>query len=257
MNIAGIYADFSNVKNNFDEFVKEYKFPEMVSSIFSNDDSISKRQNRLLQKRNIVLLDIFKETSNAIQFNNGLISLNCATNVNCIIPKLLPQNLYSYLRKKQCNNCNRTVVSNRCFVDIEFELFEKKGIQELNNCLLDTLISEMPSYCISCEEPEQITTTEFSSFILIDLQLEHGLKKFALNDIPKSLNILDIKFLLTGCIEFIGDATQSNQVGHYISHLYRSNKQWEMYDDFKSNVSRSNPSSKIQAQILFYVKQEE
>lgn len=61
---------------------------------------------------------------------------------------------------------------------------------------------------------------------------------------------------------FIGDVDElicanvngEKQVGHYISHLYRSNNRWEMYDDMKSMVVRSDTNSKIQGQVLFYVK---
>lgn len=190
--------------------------------------------------------------------------VDCATNANYIIPKVLPLKLYSYSRKKQCNRCNRNVMSNRCFVDINFEEYDKHGISNLNRCLIDSLIAEKPSNCSSntCDGSEVLVQTEFSNFIVIDLQLKQAIKKIALHEIPKTLNILGIHFSLTGCMEFIGvvdelicsNINEDKRVGHCISQLYRSNSCWEMYDDMKAMVVRSDTKSKIQGQVLFYVK---
>lgn len=259
-----MYADYIQVKIQVNELVNECKFSKMISDMFTNVSSISAKQTALLRQRNRLLLTVFKDGADSIQLENDLIVLDCATNANYIIPKVLPPNLYSYSRKKQCNRCNRNVVSNRCFVDINFEEYDKSGISNLNRCLLISLITEKPSICSShtCDGSEVLVQTEFSSFIVIDLQLKQAIKNIALKEIPKTLNILGIHFSLTGCMEFIGDVdelicankNEDKRVGHYISHLYRSNNCWKMYDDMKAMVVRSDTKSKIQGQVLFYVK---
>lgn len=189
-----MYADYIQVKSQINELVNECKFSKMISDMFTNVNSIPAKQTALLRQRNRLLLTVFKDAADSIQLENGLTVIDCATNANYIIPKVLPPNLYSYLRKKQCNRCNRNVVSNRCFVDINFEEYDKHGISNLNTCLLDSLIAETPSNCSSdtCDGSEVFVQTEFSNFIVIDLQLEQAIKKIALNEIPKTLNILGI-----------------------------------------------------------------
>lgn len=259
-NIAGMYADYPEVKKQINELKKNCKFSQIICEMFTKVGSLAIKQNKLLRLRNVILLEVFKNAEDSIEFENGLISLDCGSNVNYIIPKILPQELYSYSREKRCNQCNRTVLSNRCFIDINFEEYDTLGIKKLNECLLNTLIAETPSTCLSntCGGSEMFVNTKFSSFIVIDLQLEYTIKCITLNEIPKSLNILGTQFSLTGCIEFIGNVREmilnKSSIGHYVSHVYRSNNSWEMYDDTKCKVFRSDPNIKIQGQVLFYVK---
>lgn len=269
--IAGLYADYRSVKKQIDQFVDRNKFSKMILETFSSTSSLNARQQRLLKLRNLILLDIFKESKEALSFLNGLFDVSCDTNANLIIPRLLPIEMYSYTRKKKCNLCNfPAIVSNRCFVDIDYNQYDILGIQKLNECLLNTLITEKTSIC-KCGAKEVITDTQFSSFIIIDLHLKTTIKKLKLNNIPKSLNILGIHFDLSGCMEFIGDAdtqiknivrdgtddqksSEEKKIGHYIAHLYRSNNRWETYDDLKTKVSEPNIYDDIQGQVLVYVR---
>lgn len=256
--IAAIYADVEAVQNQVNEIHSDSKFSKMIISMFDGDKKLATKQNSLLKQRNEILKSIFDGTTRISEFGNGLISVNCNANVSYMIEKALPASLYSYVRKKQCNDCGEERDSKRCFVDLNFEQFEARSIRELNSCLLDSLISEPTTAC-ACGGLREVKETKFSNFIMIDLQLKHRITKMSLNDIPSKLNILGIIFALFGCIEYIGDDDEITDIddntGHYVSHLFRKNQRWERYDDFKAKITRSNTNEKIKAQVLFYVQE--
>lgn len=255
--VAAMYADFEAIKNQIDLLEPNCKFSHLVTSMFNKETNIGNKHNSLLRQRNGVLESIFEGTNRIIKFDSGLISVQCSGNVNYIIPRALPVNLYSYIRKKECNRCSKEIVSNRCFVDINIESYEQQSMHDLNSCLIDTLLSEYSSTC-ACDGLRNVTETEFSNFIMVDLQLKHRIRETTLNAIPKILHILGIKFTLFGCIEFIGDDKEihdiDDEIGHYVSHIFRANKRWERYDDMLSRVTKSNINANIKAQVLFYVK---
>lgn len=262
--VAAMYSDYGNVRNQIDHLAPECAFSNMVRTMFQTFSSHAKKHNSLHQQRNNILQPIFQ--SSQLKFDCGLILINCAANVNYIIPKVLPVNLYSYSRTKQCDLCGEEIISNRCFVDIVFEEYDKRSIKNLNSCLLDTLTSEsifQESKCPkSCKGSLRVTNTLFSNFIIIDLHLATTIRKIALSDIPKELNILGEIFALTACIEFIGETTENissfedaqDSIAHYITHILRSNNQWQTFDDLKSHIFSSKTNLKIKGQVVFYVK---
>lgn len=258
--ISAMYADHNNIKNQINELKSDSNFLSMIDEMFNGIGKIAIRYKTIFRERNLILRLIFRGE----EYDCGLWAVDCNANVNYIIPHLLPKQMYSYYRKKKCDRCKEEITSDRCFVDINLDVFEQQPIQNLNSCLLDTLINEESSPC-SCNGTKIVVDTVFSNFIIIDLCLKQSIKLISLCDIPTELNILGITFALKGCIEYIGDDLvnsdyvgddlgNSNSIGHYISHVYRCNKQWEMYDDKKSKVLRSNTKSKIKGQVLFYVR---
>lgn len=253
-----MYADFEEIKLQIDQLEPNCKFSHLVTSMFDSDKRIAIKQNSILRQRNEILKTIFQGTTQITEFSSGLSSINCSANVNYTIERTLPVNLYSYMRKKQCSQCFDEKISSRCFVDINIESFEQQPIRNLNSCLLDTLMSERFSFC-DCGGSRSVTETEFSNFIMVDLHLKHRIRETTLNDIPTTLHILGVNFIIFGCIEFIGDDTGGmdvyDEIGHYVSHIFRTNKRWERYDDQKSKVTQSNTNAQIKAQVLFYVKE--
>lgn len=248
--VSAIFADHENVQKQIAQLAATSDFLSMVTNMFSNDTRPTIKENALLRERNKILQSIF----DSIEYKNGLIEINCTANVNYIIPKLLPREVYSYYRKKQCDRCSDLIESHRCFVDLNIEKFEQCSIRDLNSCLLDSLLLEVEEVTpCPCNGTRQIIATEFSNFIMIDLHLLHTIKLISLSDIPQELNILGIRFALKGCIEYVGDESVK-RVGHYVSHIYRRNKQWELYDDKKTRILRSNIQSQIKGQVLFYVR---
>lgn len=256
--VAALYADFGEVRSQIDQIKSDCKFSEMISAMFDSESKIAIKNNSLLRRRNLVLKSIFEGTLRVTELDSGLTTIDCAANINYIIPKALPTKLYSYLRKRQCDDCDYAKVSERCFVDINIALFEQKSIRDLNECLLHELMTESPSICTACNSSTRFTQLKFSTFIIIDLHLAHHIREISLHEIPRTLKIYGVLFDLFGCIEFIGDETVSDieYVGHYVSHILRRN-QWERYDDLKSGITKSSIYSKIKGQILFYVKKSE
>lgn len=125
--VAALYADFEEIKNEIDEIKSECKFSEMISAMFDGVSKPAIKNNSLLRQRNLILKSIFEGTSRTTEFDKGLITIDCAANSNYIIPKALPTKLYSYIRKKQCDECDYAIVSHRCFVDINIPLFEQNS----------------------------------------------------------------------------------------------------------------------------------
>lgn len=265
--VAGMYTDFEMVKNQIDQ-IENCEFSKMVSQMFDDDSkalkpiSMAVKQNSLLRQRNKILNNIFEGTKRIVEFDN-MRSINCSANVNYIIQKMLPTDLFSYTRKKQCDCCVETHISKRCFIDINFEEYALSPIQSLNECLLNAILADKRTVC-PCGGSRNIVETNFSSFIMIDLQLEYRIKTISLNDIPKTLNLFGVEFALYGCIEYIGEDIHFSQnspdddseqsIGHYVAHIYRRNNLWELYDDLKSHVPKSNTIAKVKGQVLFYVK---
>lgn len=251
--IAALYADYPDIKHQIDQLAPNNTFLSCITEMFTDDNTpIETKYKRILRNRNVILKSIFSGT----EYGNGLCYVDCATNVNYLLPKLLPKELYSYYRSKKCKRCNNKILSNRCFVDIDMDQFEAASVDKLNKCLLDTLISEKPSKC-SCNGFNENVETNFSNFIMIDLHLKTTIRLLSIFSIPLELNILGIRFALRGCIEYINMSEGTDVIGHYIGHSKRINSQWEMYDDLKSKVLRSNINSKIKGQIVFYVRIDE
>lgn len=248
--IEALHADLPTFKAQINEL--DLPLSRMLLTANESKKKMNIRLSSLLKERNAILRSIFE--SKAKNFANGLVSINCAANANYLIAKLWP--MPSYVRKKQCENCGDIFVSSRVFLDIDIVLFEHQSVSDLNANLIDTLITERTSNC-QCGGSRKLTDTQFSDVIVIDLHLKHHIKAVSLVEIPKSLNILGIRFDIYACIEFIGDELQMNgneeNIGHYVSHICRQ-KRWERYDDLKSQISKSVVTEKIKAQILFYIK---
>lgn len=246
--VAGLYADVPDMQEKIDMLARKCKFSQMVVSMFDDTIKMGNKQKILHQQRDIVLQSIFEHTNAIARYPSGLISIDCNANVNFIIQKALPIDLYSYSRDSQCENCNKVEHSTRCFIDINMDLLEQQKIKNLNNCLLETLISE-PCNC-TCGGKRSFFT-KFSNTIIIDLHLKDRIPETSLNEIPQQLNILGTIYNIFGCIEYIGDNDVRN-LGHYVSHI-RRNTRWQIYDDTKIHVTKSNTNIKIKAQVLFYV----
>lgn len=247
--IAAMYADHDEIKNQINQAAPDSELLSMVHSMFNDNVKLTIKQNNLLRQRNDILCSLFQGE----EYECHLVTVDCQANANYIIPKLLPTELYTYFREKKCDRCGHENVSKRCFVDIEMDVFETQTIQNLNSCLLDSLMSEKVSKC-PCGGTNQIVATKFSNFIIIDLTLRNNnVNWLHLSDVPSELNILGVKFSIKACIEFI-PPTEANGIGHYIAHAYRRNQRWEMYDDKKTHVLRSSTKMKIQGQVLFYVR---
>lgn len=246
---AALYADLEEVKKQVDELIPDVPFCEMVSSMFTDEKKTAKFSS-LLRKRSSMLHALYEGTEHVSYFENGLISIDCETNVNYLMQKLLPADLYSYSRHSQCDRCNDTINSNRCFIDINMDLLEQQTIKKLNNCLLDTLCNENKK--CNCGGTK-IFDMSFGHVIAIDISLKDRIPEMTLDEIPQCLNILGVIFNIFACVQYIGNDEIGTQ-GHYVSHIYRRNSRWHLYDDLKAHISYSSTNVRMKVQILFYVQ---
>lgn len=245
--VSALYVDFECVKKEIDPYMAQCKFSKMIAKMFSECDSIAVKRSSLLRMRNQLLFDIFKGSKESSTLSNGLVSINCASNVNYVIQKTSP--IHSCVVKKQCDKCGDILISNRYFLDINMDEFEDESIRNLSSILANS-IGDKSSKC-ECSGTRRHTRM-FSSFVMVDLHLREHIKEISLDEIPRTLN-LDNEYALFGCIEYIGDDI-SKHLGHYIAHVYRKNQSWETYDDTKSKISRPSLNAHVKAQILFYCK---
>lgn len=176
--IAALYADFENVRLSIDEIrlnlgdCVSKDFLRMVERMSEDQKSNAVKLNSLLRDRNQILNEIFKGSQRVVELH-GLRSIDCATNVNYLIQKVLPTELFSYKWVKQCDQCNEKIISNRCFIDIDFDSYELESIKKLNSSLVTELIRSPKCKCGG----SRITIeTTFSDFVMIDFQLEYCIK---------------------------------------------------------------------------------
>ncbi|XP_060859087.1 uncharacterized protein LOC132952903 [Metopolophium dirhodum] len=148
----------------------------------------------------------------------------------------------------------------------------KINIQENINNFLDKEFIE----CKSCKS-ERVITASIKNHLLIELlslptDLEASISisnlsdigaiqnnyagevHLYLDDIPKTIKINDIYFL-RGAIGFCGQDRWGLRVttGHYKAFAYRSNDQWEVYDDLRDGISL-NTKKKENIEMLLYSK---
>ena len=98
--VAAMYTDISGIKIKIDSLKTDSAFSKMVSSMYDTNKIIA-IQNSLLRQRNKILKNLFQNSKQSIKFDSGLFSIDCSSNVNYMIPKIVPKKLYSYIRNKQ------------------------------------------------------------------------------------------------------------------------------------------------------------
>lgn len=81
--ISTMYADNTNVKRQIEQLIPNSDWLSMISKAFTDVAKISVQCKALLQQCNIILQSIFKGDD----FGNGLVFVDCAANLNYLIPK--------------------------------------------------------------------------------------------------------------------------------------------------------------------------
>lgn len=161
---------------------------------------------------------------------------------------------------RKCDLCDSCVDSARTYLAVDGDELAMANMADLNNCLLDAILNERVPKC-HCGGDRTLIQSDFGDVVLIDMSLRIGIKQYSLSEIPGELNFFDIMYDAYACIELIGHTTGESRgqiagrpLGHYRSHILRSHKRWECYDDMKSKVSYSHVNTKINGQVLVYAK---
>lgn len=118
--VAAMYADHDEIRNQINLLAPKSEFLSMITGMFNDVGKIAVKHNALLRQRNVILNSIFPGE----EFECSLVAVDCRTNANYIIPKLLPSEMASYTREKLCDRCGEPVLSIRFFVDINMEEYE-------------------------------------------------------------------------------------------------------------------------------------
>lgn len=257
---AALYADYERVKMKF-EAIENSDFCNMVERAFSSKNKKTSVLNELYVKRDSIMQKIYFDK--IVATDKGLLSIDCNSNICYTVEHVLPEELFSYIRKKQCLICDEIIASKRVFVDINLESFAKENvaIKDLNDHIRNELISEeIISKCSKCSDMFQIETT-FSDVIMIDLQLvlRKDNKKFRIDEAPQALELCGISFKILALIEFIRDddcllIEGEDEIGHYVSHMKRSNDLWEKYDDLSNKFENSNRYREMEVHTLFFIQ---
>lgn len=76
-----------------------------------------------------------------------------------------------------------------------------------------------------------------------------------LEDISKTIKIYNEVYFIRGAVGFCGQDQLGLRViaGHYKAFAYRSNDQWEVYDDLRDGVSLAT-KNKVNIEMLLYTK---
>lgn len=212
--------------------------------------------NCLYRDRDTILKSLYK---NATTFKNGLVTVDCFSDVNFVLERALPLAFFSYTRTKTCSVCAETSISNRVFIDVNLNLLSERSIQNLQGCIQTELneearLTKKVSKCGKCGESMEITSKNYQNTILIDtktsLQLSTGqsirIPPCKLNDIPEILCIQDQSFTFVACVEL--------RHGHYLCHIRRSNNVFYTYNDLNEKATKTTSSQKLHISTLFYIK---
>ncbi|KAB0803042.1 hypothetical protein PPYR_00012 [Photinus pyralis] len=249
-----LFVDYEHVRNAIDKLKGESLFAEMLSDTV-NKIPTKKLVSNLYIKRNKLL--VLMNKNRLISFDNGFSSLDCNSNITFTIEHVLHKGLYSYMRQKVCSKCTHQYSSHRIFLDINQQLLMSMGLARLNDLLNIELNTEETNSKCPCGDAMHVSDTTFSNIVLIDLQCFGNSMKASIKDIPDNLSLLEETFVLSACIQYIGeeDDNDKKSVGHYICHVKRINNVWETYDDLKLNILNAEISKPKLICVVVFIKE--
>lgn len=261
---AALYMDYECIKFQVDR-IENSDFCNMIVQACEENRKSLTNLNDLYVVRDTIMQNVVSNKHNTIRSSTGLISINCISNIDYIVEHVLPQTMFSYVRKKLCESCGMCIESNRCFIDINFEKFAQKNvtIKNLGKLLAREMNAEaISSKCTnkSCGEIFKIEST-FSNVVMIDLQTpdRQTNKRFSINQVPSVLKLCRQKFRIVALIEYIRDddnlmTEEVEDIGHYVAHIKRINEIWEKYDDCVPKIENSDRKRMMEVHTLFYMK---
>lgn len=244
-----LYADRNGIRDILRKCSESCSFSSFVR--FSMNVNANNSME-IYRRRNSILENIFK--NHITKYTNGLTVIECDCNVNLLIERILCKCFHSFQKERYCSSCGHNLEIKRFFVDFDMDLFENAEMSELKMSLLTALEETNHRRC-GCGGKIAIRNVVFNDLIIIDLQLKNSIKQSTLENLPKILELYQVNFKLFGVIEFKGNPKELDCIGHYVSHILRSHRRWETYDNLAAQVTYSNTSAIMQPQVLFYVKE--
>lgn len=96
---------------------------------------------------------------------------------------------------------------------------------------------------------------KFKANLLDDENAVYGDVMCSLENIPDSIMISGIQYILRGVAVFIGKRMAARtSMGHYIALTKRIDGNWEKYDDFQKKVNVVSKHMKCRIQMILYTK---
>lgn len=163
-----------------------------------------------------------------------------------------------------CNKCGYSKEKIRQTISVQTQPILKEGIQFLQNSI-QKVAQDQTVNCEHCQEKCAISKKIFSSYICIDieyiyqsmLQRAYGFSgniKSNLKDIPVHLIINNIRYVLSGVVQFIEPKIEEG-LGHYVAYCRSVNNNWEKRDDMCKKAEYIGPNmSNIKIAFIFYVE---
>lgn len=203
---------------------------------------------KLNDYRNKILLKILNK--NAITEYDKFINIDANDFIATMYEKICKvfPSLLCVVEKKSCTKCEH-IVSEKVepFVRIKLKTNITKDIcnvQDICDSINDFITRPLKKLCDKCNSNMQ-TVQQIDLFVTLDLE---GAAHCTLNEIPKIIPIGAEEFVLLGAVEALKNA------GHFIPHVYRSNKTFETHDDLypeKKQIPQLNKKKKIVLLIYF------
>lgn len=104
---VALYAAYESIKNQIEE-IENSDFCDMIRSAFNTNGRAITNLKDLYEKRDNMMQILYNE--NLVSTGQGLVSIDCNSNIDYTIEHVLPKELFSYIRKKTCNRCGEVIV---------------------------------------------------------------------------------------------------------------------------------------------------
>lgn len=214
-----------------------YKKKESDNLLF--DLLISFTENDI-EKTHSIRNDLLREYFQS-SFINGLITIDCDSNICNIINSFITPIFPSITTKKVCG-CG-TVVKKHAIVEIDYEALSVNGVEQLHASIVQRFITNQSYLCTTCGK-EKTVSHVFGDLIFFDVQTIElndktiGISKsICLDHVEKIITLNGRDYELMSVIEFIPPLVSKSQ-GHYVAHCYRETR-WYKFDDLQSSYSFS------------------
>lgn len=187
--------------------------------------------------------------------SNGLITINCESNMYNNINNFISPVFPSIIQKKTCG-CG-PITKKFPIIEIDHAKLNNLGIQNLESCIVQQFTSEKTnlSTCKVCNE-QKMELNHIGNLIFIDVQaIEHPDKSkigltcpISINQIPENIILNEYTYELMSVIQYI-----SGSLGHYIAHC-KQNGIWYAFDDTKQSPTLSYGNILPHTLIYFITK---
>ncbi|CAK1577994.1 unnamed protein product [Parnassius mnemosyne] len=193
-------------------------------------------------------------------------SVNCRDDVSEVFARIMHE-LDCNTEQSYCQNnaCNYVKIVKDPVLNISATLVWENGLKSLKDCICQELEKKNLYFCDKCQSISANKIINITSYLCLNIAhfyepsiyLKNLNKKqresYNLEEIPKNLDILNKKFILSGLIEFVPPILPKG-VGHYVAYTRSLNNIWTQINDTESKSKVFSPSMReIRAVLLFYV----